>query len=245
LTADRFADMKSGEGRAQVLMTEQAADVRGLLLAALLMITTPVFGQTASPAAPPNPVVGVPGSVVINAPVVLKDSGGCAYPAEAIKTRTEGATVVHAHISAEGVPTQVSIAGSSGSTLLDAAALKCFPDWRFKPATRDGAAIPFDWDTRVIWKVPPMTCEEASRPRMGDPPPKPAAPPAQPGKAPPELIVCLCTDLSGLAQKPVIVESSGDRDLDKKAVKGFSDWDATHPGGPGCTNIRVRMAGPK
>lgn len=57
------------------------------------------------------------------------------YPAQALRRGEGGTVVVRVMVGADGVPTDVSVADSSGSRVLDRAALDAVRRWRFTPAT--------------------------------------------------------------------------------------------------------------
>lgn len=60
------------------------------------------------------------------------------YPARALRRGEQGVVRVRADIGPDGVPTSVSVAGSSGSRQLDRAAVNAVLRWRFEPATANG-----------------------------------------------------------------------------------------------------------
>ncbi len=62
------------------------------------------------------------------------------YPAAALRRGESGTVTVRAEIGVDGVPDEVSVATSSGSRLLDRAAMDAVRRWRFTPAMRDGEA---------------------------------------------------------------------------------------------------------
>ena len=63
------------------------------------------------------------------------------YPDSARRQRQEGTVYLRVLVSASGQASQVLIAGSSGVSSLDEAALRAVRRWRFKPASRDGRPI--------------------------------------------------------------------------------------------------------
>lgn len=63
------------------------------------------------------------------------------YPAVARRRGIEGTVTLDVLVSAEGLPERVAIARSSGSGLLDEAALEAVRRWRFRPARRGTEAV--------------------------------------------------------------------------------------------------------
>lgn len=62
------------------------------------------------------------------------------YPAAARRNGEEGTVTLRVLVNAEGAPREVALERSSGSSLLDAAALATVKTWRFSPARRGGEA---------------------------------------------------------------------------------------------------------
>ncbi|MCC4621548.1 energy transducer TonB [Xanthomonas cassavae CFBP 4642] len=65
-----------------------------------------------------------------------------------------GTSVLRVVIGNEGKPTDVSVTRSSGQPVLDEAALKRVREWQFKPATRNGQAVPQTIQVPVAFKPP-------------------------------------------------------------------------------------------
>ncbi len=63
------------------------------------------------------------------------------YPAAARKLKLEGAALLFVQVDSAGHPTKVSLRRSTGSPLLDEAALRAVWSWRFEPARAGGQAI--------------------------------------------------------------------------------------------------------
>ena len=63
-----------------------------------------------------------------------------AYPAAARRNGEEGTVTLRVLVSVEGAPREVTLERSSGSGILDAAALATVKTWRFAPARRGGEA---------------------------------------------------------------------------------------------------------
>ena len=62
------------------------------------------------------------------------------YPLAARRRHDEGIAYIAVDVSATGTPTHVALQRSSGSELLDAAALTAVRGWTFEPGVRDGVA---------------------------------------------------------------------------------------------------------
>ena len=96
---------------------------------------------TAAPASrpPPAPVaeVGTGGS----APQPI-ESPAPSYPREALRNRDSGTVLLRVHVGVDGIPYAVDLVRSSRSRPLDRAAADAVRRWRFRPAQRDGQAVP-------------------------------------------------------------------------------------------------------
>jgi len=68
------------------------------------------------------------------------------YPLAARRSGQEGTVVLRVLVSADGLPEQVGIHRSSGSTILDQAAATAIRQWHFVPA-RQGAGNVAAWVT--------------------------------------------------------------------------------------------------
>lgn len=79
---------------------------------------------------PPKPVRS---SRVQNPPV---------YPYEAIKAKEQGTVNLRVHVTADGVPDQVTVAKSSGYQQLDQAAVEAAKKWQFNPRIRNDRPEP-------------------------------------------------------------------------------------------------------
>jgi protein TonB len=75
------------------------------------------------------------------------------YPPEALRHAEQGAVLLLVHIAPNGVPRGVDVAQSSGYPQLDEAARDAVANWHFLPAVKDGAAIPFDMQFRVVFQL--------------------------------------------------------------------------------------------
>ena len=75
------------------------------------------------------------------------------YPLASRRLGEEGITMLRVHVSAEGIPQQIQVERSSGSSRLDIAAQKAVRDWRFVPA-REGSMAVAGWvNVPINWKL--------------------------------------------------------------------------------------------
>lgn len=72
------------------------------------------------------------------------------YPLAARRRAIEGTSLIRAEVSTEGTCLRAEIRKSSGSELLDQAALEAVKKWRFAPAKRGAVAV-------VAWVEVPLT----------------------------------------------------------------------------------------
>ncbi len=74
------------------------------------------------------------------------------YPNEAARLGAQGTVSLLVHVSAQGLPQSVTVAGSSGTASLDRAARNAVRRWHFTPARIQGTPVPFDYslDIRFI-----------------------------------------------------------------------------------------------
>lgn len=64
-----------------------------------------------------------------------------AYPAMSRRLGEEGRVMLEVHVLADGTPSKVSLAKSSGFSRLDDAAVEAVKRWKFVPAKRGGEAV--------------------------------------------------------------------------------------------------------
>jgi protein TonB len=64
-----------------------------------------------------------------------------AYPEIARRRGEQGRVLLRVAVSPAGLPVNVSVAESSGFSILDSAAVNAVEQWRFVPATRAGAPV--------------------------------------------------------------------------------------------------------
>ena len=75
------------------------------------------------------------------------------YPLLARNKGIEGRVVVNVLVSAQGTVKTISVGQSSGSRLLDKAALQTVKKWRFHPVLRNGKAVPSSETVPVVFKL--------------------------------------------------------------------------------------------
>lgn len=75
-----------------------------------------------------------------------------AYPYDAAARGERGTVVVVVHVAENGVSTGADVARTSGVASLDRAALDAVRKWRFRPAMKNGRAVPFDMPMRFIFE---------------------------------------------------------------------------------------------
>jgi protein TonB len=75
------------------------------------------------------------------------------YPLEAAIRQETGAVTVLIHVSAYGLATGADVVESSGSSLLDKAAVAAVRKWHFHPAMKEGMAVPFDMPFTFVFQA--------------------------------------------------------------------------------------------
>jgi protein TonB len=101
----------------------------------------PRLVETAPPPPPAAPAPPRPATVATSQPQPVSMPSP-RYPAQALRSGEQGTVMVSAEIDANGVPSDVGVAKSSGSRLLDRAAVDAVRHWRFRPAMADGQPAP-------------------------------------------------------------------------------------------------------
>jgi periplasmic protein TonB len=105
----------------------------------------PRLVETAPPPAPPvaaatpRPRPAAPAAVSQPQPI---STPAPKYPSMALRRGEHGTVMVSAQIGPDGVPASVDVAKSSGSRVLDRAAVDAVRRWRFRPALADGQPVP-------------------------------------------------------------------------------------------------------
>lgn len=117
-----------------------------------IVIGTPDPGTTIAVAPPPPPALGPTTGARFD-----KRYAGAAqppYPPAARRLGEEGTVVVHVRIGRDGRVLESTLAQSSGSPRLDAAALAhALARWRFTPALKDGVAVEEERDISVRFEL--------------------------------------------------------------------------------------------
>ncbi len=75
------------------------------------------------------------------------------YPPIARQNGWEGHVLLRAHILADGSLDELKVEQSSGYDILDQAALSAVERWRFKPARKDGDAVPSELDLGFTFRL--------------------------------------------------------------------------------------------
>ena len=75
------------------------------------------------------------------------------YPLLARNQGIEGRVVINVLVSAQGTVKTISVGQSSGSRLLDKAALQTVKKWRFHPVLHNGKAVPSSETVPVVFKL--------------------------------------------------------------------------------------------
>lgn len=112
---------------------------------------TPVRPAPVAPptlAAPPAPDTASATPSMATAPITparpvsgMETDRAPIYPEIARRRGEQGRVLLRVQVAADGLPTDVSVAKSSGYAALDNAALTALRQWRFVPATSGGTAI--------------------------------------------------------------------------------------------------------
>ena len=102
---------------------------------------TPELKKTEKKPAPQVPkTVSASKKTNIPQPVVILNTPPN-YPETARRAGWEGRVTVRVEVSADGVPTSVTLGKSSGYGVLDQAALRAVKSWRFQPRRIEGVAM--------------------------------------------------------------------------------------------------------
>lgn len=183
----------------------------------------------------------------------------CGYPAGAHGDEV-GTAVVHVWLDEHGKPTKTEIASTSGSPVLDAAALECARQSAWEPVQRQGRPAAYETDARFEWKgnTLPRTCDRplrrnslytikirltpaaVSQVKFEHQKPATALPAGVIGQS----VICACVDEAGKIQDRVkLMQESGSSLLDQHALEigATLQYSAGHPG---CLRNAIDFAGP-
>lgn len=75
------------------------------------------------------------------------------YPPDAVRRHAEGTVGLLVHVAENGVPLGVEVIESSGDASLDRSAREAVALWRFQPAREAGAAVPFDYEMSISFRM--------------------------------------------------------------------------------------------
>jgi TonB family protein len=180
----------------------------------------------------------------------------CAYPNGARGDET-GTAVVHVWVDEKGAPTKMNISSSSGSALLDAAALECAKT-SWGSAQRSGKPGKSETDVKFEWTGGqlPQTCESPVRKnsvltiRIRLTPEAVSRvvfehknPAALPAGVIGQSVICACVDDVGSIKEQKLMRESGAPLLDSEAIE-IGKTMAYPMGHPGCMRDTINFAGP-
>ncbi len=97
------------------------------------------------------------------------------YPTDALNKGEQGVTFLGFKIMTDGTVSAIKVLGSSGSKLLDAAAVKCASHWHYRPAIKDGRLAVSNWKASVHWMLPSIAQRQTTPPAPPQTDHKPAA----------------------------------------------------------------------
>jgi TonB family protein len=183
----------------------------------------------------------------------------CGYP-PGTRGDEVGTALVHVWIDETGLPTKTSLSSSSGSQLLDAAALECAKKSTWGPGQREGKPTASETDTKFEWTGTPLT-ETCDRPvrrnsvltttvrlipeavaRVAFDHPKPQA--ALSAGVIGQSVICACIDQAGQIKDPVrLMQESGSSLLDTQALE-IGKTMVYAAGHPGCMRNAINFTGP-
>ena len=104
-----------------------------------------------APAPPPTPAPA-PVQVATSDPELL-GKPSAPYPIRALRDRESGTVMLRVTVAPDGTPSEIGLARSSGSRLLDRAAMGAVKSWRFSPAMRNGQPVAATVQIPVAYKL--------------------------------------------------------------------------------------------
>ena len=105
---------------------------------------------SSEPQAPPIP----------STPLTAIQTPPPAYPLELACAGIAGTSVLQVTVDTKGVPSIVSVAGSSGNAQLDQSAVTAVKAWVFEPATRGGQPVVQGLQVPVNFRLPAVRPDE-------------------------------------------------------------------------------------
>lgn len=193
----------------------------------------------AAPAAPaplpqPAPVITADPPQGENTEVAYRKLHPLRYPKDAVQQRLQGETLVDVQVLSSGVPGQMSVRRSSGSELLDRAALEALAQSQFHPAKRAGRPVESRIQVPIRFSLDEAQAEAVATAatdattytppsyRRLSPPEYPASAKSfgQQGTA----VLKVGIDASGNVQTVDIADSSGVAELDRAASTAVEHW---------------------
>jgi protein TonB len=148
----------------EILPTQREPEpVKALLVtepAAVLKETEFQIAATTNPvvSAPSQPLTSPPAKE-ISAPQMKKaqaryrENPEPRYPLEARRRREEGRVLLNVLLDAAGAPEKVAVKESSGSELLDSAAISAVARWKFDPASDNGKPVDSEVEVPVRFQL--------------------------------------------------------------------------------------------
>ena len=121
----------------------------------------PSLPAPSPPVSPPAPAAATPATPapaaapVLTRPQAIEGTHTLPpYPIEAKRLGESGNTLMRVAISTQGMATECTVVGGSGSPRLDAAACHhVVLRWRWNPATRDGQPVAATTAVTVVWSL--------------------------------------------------------------------------------------------
>jgi TonB family protein len=110
-----------------------------------------LLSSTASQTQPSQVPSGITAPASIGTPHACPDY----YPADALRAGEEGTTTLGFTIAPDGSVKDMSVVQSSGFENLDAAAMACAAQWRYRPAMQNGFPVEVSWQANVRWAMDP------------------------------------------------------------------------------------------
>jgi len=145
------------------------------------------------------------------------------YPAEAVRDHVEGTTVVGFTITEAGLTANLHVTSSSGSPLLDGAAVACASHWLYSPATENSKPVAVPWKAEVRWSLsgPPAPAIVAPKPIGAHGCPNPRGVTIPQGAI---TILSVAITAEGKVSGTTLRGSSGSSELDQAANKCALAW---------------------